>query len=889
MAKFHIEANGGKYEIEAPDENAAFEAFSSLGSPTPAPSPGQTAEPTATDRVLSTAKDVAKSAVSGIDAGVAGIAGLPADVAQLVAIGADKAESLVTGQPVEQVKARNDARAIISPETLKAWGSEAAHAGSPLAHTPETTAGKYAETISSFVPAAALPLGTGSVARNVFSYGVIPGAASEAAGQATAGTPVEPWARGGAAIATGGAAALWNRPSNAGGMVSRATEGVAPNHIDAAEALFQDAQKAGIPLTRANALDAVTNGATSLSDLQRVVEGRGGLRGFFAPTEKGVENAGKQAFDTVAPATDNPSAFGPAVQDAARAGVAQTPEGQAVAQRVWEAGPRTTPEQAGRVIQPELKAVQDRREGMRAALADQDYAAARNAPAEVPLDGGYGVRDVTKHYDRPGPGIYLDPAEREAATAEWMRGNNATERMPVIGLEPTRYGQADASSVVSTIDDALKSAKGSVADGLKAARRALFTPDGQVDATVAGLHGSRTAITDLIDQAKRAGANNTVRELEGALGTLDTALESVPAYGAAKRNFEAASAPLAPFAENRAPGQIVARDQYGKSFEMPPEKVPSAIDAGSSAARDFNAVASPEARQAYEQHLATKVLDSATDAAGNVSADRIRSALRENEDLLNQFPAVRDRLTNVAIARDGMAKVEQSPLGKIAERPDVKSAVSALFPANPLPGSAKEVSEAVSALSKNNPIAARTAVRLHMESVFNEATQQLQSGANQLGGAKFAAVLRGNPQQAANLEAAVKALPNGEKTWTGIDRFLEVLEAQGQRQRIGSQTSFNSEVMTDLKKGKAVTEAGALAAGGFLKWPQKAMDKVEGWRMGKGLDELARLFTDPKAGAEFRKLATARSNSNAAVALTGRLAALGWRGAQSRSAAGDKR
>ena len=43
---------------------------------------------------------------------------------------------------------------------------------------------------------------------------------------------------------------------------------------------------------RANALDAVTNGATSLGDLQRFVEGRGKLRGFFAPTAEGVAREG---------------------------------------------------------------------------------------------------------------------------------------------------------------------------------------------------------------------------------------------------------------------------------------------------------------------------------------------------------------------------------------------------------------------------------------------------------------------------------------------------------------------------------------------------------------------------------------------------------------------
>jgi hypothetical protein len=45
--------------------------------------------------------------------------------------------------------------------------------------------------------------------------------------------------------------------------------------------------------------------------------------------------------------------------------------------------------------------------------------------------------------------------------------------------------------------------------------------------------------------------------------------------------------------------------------------------------------------------------------------------------------------------------------------------------------------------------------------VFNEAARELQGGANQFAGAKFAKVIAGNSQQRENLRAAIEALPHG--------------------------------------------------------------------------------------------------------------------------------
>jgi len=60
-------------------------------------------------------------------------------------------------------------------------------------YAPKTTPGKYAQTAGEFVPGALV--GGSNLLANAIKYGVVPGVASEAAGQATEGTKLEPYAR----------------------------------------------------------------------------------------------------------------------------------------------------------------------------------------------------------------------------------------------------------------------------------------------------------------------------------------------------------------------------------------------------------------------------------------------------------------------------------------------------------------------------------------------------------------------------------------------------------------------------------------------------------------------------------------------------------------------
>lgn len=212
------------------------------------------------------------------------------------------------------------------------------------------------------------------------------------------------------------------------------------------------------------------------------------------------------------------------------------------------------------------------------------------------------------------------------------------------------------------------------------------------------------------------------------------------------------------------------------------------------------------------------------------------------------------------------------PLGKIAARDTTtKNAIDALFPRNPLPNSQQEISTAVSAVAHRNPRAARDLVRAHAESTFNEAARDLQTGPNQANGAKFRAAIVGNPQQRTNLQAAIEALPNGEQRWDGLNRLLEVLEATGTRQNVGSRTAYNVEINKAQGAGGLARDVGKIGANP-TRLLQPLADKYDQWKLGRNLGQLATILTDPNSAGMLRALArTPRGEWGRSAAIAARL------------------
>ncbi|MCJ2127346.1 hypothetical protein [Methylobacterium sp. E-045] len=869
------------------------------------------------------------------------------------------------------------------------------------------------------------------------------------------------------------------------GVLREAVEGLSEAELASAQHIIDQGRQlpgGGVGVTLDEALNRATEGrAVRASQLARVVANSGGEGGrlmneFYAARPASIDNVARSAFDAIGPQNPAPSGLGLDLQSAARAGVAQTPEGMALAQARAAVGPRVTDDAAGRVIQPEMRGVVDAREAARKAQADIDYAAARNAPenagieravqverpgepivtqpafsrpqfeAGAPrpaeaferpsaigddpngvslarfiaqngglrLDGDAAATDlhrfmvpgigkvarpdgkgldnfwrerlIEEGYFRPDadggmardissellrklqneqrgvPSYPLDsagrpkgraasgqaadeyanarslaesrfdedlarvevdpkgihPDIRERVVGALMRGE---ETDPLAAYERTvgamkgpldpyvksttitetipdiRFGQVNPQPALDAIAEQSRFAKGDVRGALGNTRKDLYEPGGaQLDMSVEGNLKARERLDHRIETAVRDGDASQVRDLQISRGALDAQLKQVPEVATADANFAANSRPLEPFAPNTPLGRVVQQDPLTGRMATPTEQVPTHIQ-GASAAREFLANATPTARQAYEGRVATKILDGASDARGNIDPDKLSVLLRDQADVLEQMPDVYHRVEAVVRARDGLARVEASPLGRIADRPDVDAAVRAVFAPNPKPGSHHEVAQAMTALVKNRPTAARDLARIYLESTFNEATQQSKGLAAQYGGAGFASAVRGNAQQRHNLEAVLRALPEGDTLVKGMDNLLMTLETTGYRPNKGSDTAFNQAIQVQLKSGKtqlgqavADVATGAAAGAGVGGLSGAAGGAVLGLKRGVGDamlqarmmgngEAIARMLTDPKALPDLRALARSPVGSKNAEAFTRRLLTLSNGGA----------
>src|SRR6478609_503401 len=139
-----------------------------------------------------TAMDVGASLASGVGRGAAGLVGLPGTIGNAINSGLSR----LTGLPQLPESPFSSSGAQSALSTVTGGASE---------YEPKTTAGEYAGTVGEFLPGAAI--GGGTVA-NLLRFGVVPGLASEGAGQLTEGTSIEPYARVAAALVAPAAPAL---------------------------------------------------------------------------------------------------------------------------------------------------------------------------------------------------------------------------------------------------------------------------------------------------------------------------------------------------------------------------------------------------------------------------------------------------------------------------------------------------------------------------------------------------------------------------------------------------------------------------------------------------------------------------------------------------------
>jgi hypothetical protein len=612
------------------------------------------------------AADVAKSTGSGLVKGAVALPGIAGDIEQLGRAGLRYAGADVSPDSF-----------ITNSEDMKRHAHDWVPALDPaLEYKPQTTAGEYAQTIGEFAPAVlagptkgviaagraaprALVESIAPTSRKLVTQAAVPAVASEGAGQATEGTWLEPYTRVGAAIAghagAEGVSSFFNSTGRAQNAIRNATPNITHADIDAAEKLVADAKAMGIDLTRAEALQHVTGGATGLGDTQRIAESTGNMMPFFAQRPQQVEGAARNVFDTVSQPAERPAMLGPEASKAATSEV-------------------------------------------------------RRAEKAV-------TKESKPYYEAAGP---------------------------------TRVPEAAVDSAISKID-AMK-------------------------------------------------ANDTTGLLHPELDRLKKQLEGS--------------------------GDIENLDRIRKNI------------------RDRMALPKGTA-DALDKEMGAKlsgIMKPIETAMDKASKDFVQ-ARKIHADASNKI----------------LAPLLAGPIGRLAAKDaTTKQAIEALFPPSPIAGSEREIADAVTRLGAKNPALARQLVRAHLDTAFNEARKDLLSGKNQAGGAKFAVRVAANPQQEANLYAALDALHGLDGVADGVRRFMDVMRATGQRQAIGSKTAFNQEALKGLTTGSLGAETIMTGGTGL---PRALRDRFDRWAIGANTDELSRLLTDPKAAAKFRELAVAEPDS----------------------------
>ena len=251
----------------------------------------------------------------------------------------------------------------------------------------------------------------------------------------------------------------------------------------------------------------------------------------------------------------------------------------------------------------------------------------------------------------------------------------------------------------------------------------------------------------LTDQPSMIGTN-AQQEATGAIGQVQGTINNAtrPLYDAARAQTIPPEQ-FAPIANDPAFANSVQRLRahpvLGPAYADLPDNSIGVIDA---ATKDMNA------QGAALRNSANAGYNPEAAAAYTTGAGRAREIART--PALGGSAAYDQALQTQAAARQQyLQPIQAGPLGQIADTSGTLQQANALYPSNPLGGSQGEVAQAVRMLPQTGPLLTRQ----HLQTGFNEATQDNLPGPNQWGGPKFAATIAGNPQQAQNLEAGIGA------------------------------------------------------------------------------------------------------------------------------------
>jgi hypothetical protein len=714
-------------------------------------------------------------------------------------------------------------------------------------YQPKTKPGKYARTLAQFAPAAATPGGPVRRAASV----VVPGVASEAAGQATEGTAMEPYARIAAAMAGGTAVSMAGRGGPDTRLLAEASRGATDDQVAAARGLMEEAQRRGVQLTMAEALQQVTDAGTGMGRMQRVIEGTRAGNERIAPVMAQRPAQVRQAIgdfaDTIAAPTDQPSMIGAQAQQAASGALDDTRQFiNAWAKPYYDRLPgQSLPDEQFQQLQ--------RNPSYQAALAD-----VRNNPELAPLLQADLPMDEAARMARARQQGFTTPAYHGTPNAfaddiDLGRSGSNTDthsKGAFFATDDPRVASTYAGRPDATVDD--------LQQHLDAYNRHLerIKSNNLGDAAYQSVLEERDAIAKEISANIAGNVGGNVRPLllnptgflesdAGGRGWYDTV---VPA------KFRALSqgAPGEIIRNVVDPGGLAKRaDQYpATTFVItdPQRAVRSRFDAfaPSNPDNDLNVI------NRVVQRL-DEMQDAATPSPANPQGSNTLAAQRGKARSLAEAMAseVSDdwRAARDAVAggrRAYLEPLQRGPLGAISKTPDLRTQTSTIFPAQPLEGGADEAARTLLMLEQQQPGLGASLTRQQLVNSANEATQDLQSGPNPWGGAKWAATQMGNPEQARTLSAGVGAVGGDPGS---LDRLAEVLRATGKRQAPGSLTAYNAKDLEELGKAGVVGEGlrtGLNPPGIFRRLGQGFQD----WQTERNAGRLAEAIIAAPADAE---------------------------------------
>lgn len=271
--------------------------------------------------------------------------------------------------------------------------------------------------------------------------------------------------------------------------------------------------------------------------------------------------------------------------------------------------------------------------------------------------------------------------------------------------------------------------------------------------------------------------------------------------------------------------------------------------------------------EAMRQFLSDKYTSLSAQNMGKVTGemkaydDARRMLLAKADKQVTDYKPAREEYN--AIRERVEAPVRESPIPKLAATNELPQQFGDLFAtkAAEIGLTPKKVTMAVEALAKTDPTLPKDFLTQYMRASLENVQRAASTQAGTVG-ARFADTIAKNTTQRENLRAAFKGVygDKGNEAVNGLNKMMDILEAQGRRLPSGSPTA---------EKGM-LAEASAGSVGRALKQPLSAAgDLYQSIFFGQDYNRIAKAITSPDGVMTLEKLAKAgKDQKKAGLAIT---------------------